>query len=151
MDCGSGGKYLVVIAQQLIKKVNSFVGDESLVLRSDEAVPRLLLEAAENVIVLLVELNLVLVNVLVELVGAEDLCNLDQLVSVALAVEEWLLAEDHRGEHGAEAPHVQAVVVLLEINQQLWALEVSRGDSDVVLCRGVVELCQTPIDETQLQ
>lgn len=87
--------------------------------------PWLLLEAAENVVVLRVELNLVLVDVLKQLICAEDLCNLNQLVGVALTMEKGLFAEDHGGEHGAQAPHVQAVVVLLEINQQLWAFKVS--------------------------
>lgn len=65
-------------------------------------------------------------------------------------MEEWLLAKDHGREHGAETPHVQTVVVLLEINQQLWTLEVAGRDADVVLGAGVVELGKTPIDQAQL-
>ena len=117
--------YRVVISQQLVQKVNGLVADKPLVLGIDKAVPRLLLEAAENVVVLRVQLNLVLVNVVKQVVGAQDLGNLDQLVRVALAVEEGLLAEDHRGKHGTEAPHVQAVVVLLKIDEQLRALKVA--------------------------
>lgn len=35
------------------------------------------------------------------------------LVVVVMAVEERLLPEDHAGQHAAEAPHVQTVVVHL--------------------------------------
>ena len=38
--------------------------------------------------------NVVFVDVLVEALCPENLCNLDQLVVVIMAVEEWFLAED---------------------------------------------------------
>lgn len=145
-----GEAILVVVAEQLVQEVNGLVGDEALVVRVDERVPGLLGEAAKDVIVLGVELNLILVEVLKELVSAEHLGNLDQLVRVALAVEERLLAEDHGRKHGAQRPHVQAVVVLLEIDQQLGALEVARCHTHVVLGRRVVELSQAPVDQAQL-
>lgn len=63
-------------------------------------------------------------------------------------MEEWLLAEDHGGEHGSQTPHVEAVIVLLEIDQKLRTLEVSGGNSDVVFGTGVVELGQAPINKT---
>jgi len=143
--------YRVVVPQQLIQEVDRFVADESLVLRVDEAVPGLLLEAAQDVVVLGVELDLVLVEVVEQVVGAKNLGNLDELVGVAVAMEEGLLAEDHGGKHGAETPHVQAVVVLLEVDEQLRALEVAGGDADVVLGTWVVELGQTPVDEAELR
>ena len=94
-------------------------------------------------------------------------------------MEERLLPEDHAGQHAAQAPHVQAVVVHLDsrglrkrldwrhcqvnsrcyfflvrwyliVHQELGALEVAGGHSDVVLLSGVVELSQTPVYEAQL-
>lgn len=106
----------MVIAQQLVKEVNSFVANESLIVGIDETVPRLFLEAAQDVVVLSIQLNLIFVEVIEELVGAEYLGNLDELVRVGVAVEEWFFAKDHGGEHCAQAPHIQAVVILLEIN-----------------------------------
>ena len=60
-----------------------------------------------------------------EIPFAAPLRDLDELVGVAVAVEERLLTENHRGKHGAQAPKIQTVVVLLEIDQQLRALEVA--------------------------
>jgi len=117
--------HLVIVSQELIQEVDSLIADKSLVLRVDKTVPRLLLEASEDVIVLGIELYLVLVQVIEEIIGAKNLGNLDELVRVAVAVEEWLLPEDHRGKHGPQTPHVEAVVVLLEVHQQLGTLEVS--------------------------
>lgn len=141
---------LVVVAEKLVKEVDGLVGNKALVLRRDEAVPGLLLEAAENVVVLGIELNLVFVEVLKELVGAKDLSNLDKLIGVALAVEEGFFAENHRGKHGTETPHVEAVVIFLEVDQQLGALKVAGCDANVVFGSRVVELGKAPIDETQL-
>lgn len=141
----------MIVAQQLVKEVDSLIAHEALVLGVDKAVPGLPLEAAEDVVILGVELYLVLVEVIKQLIGAKDLSDLDQLVGVAVATEEGLLAEDHGGEHCAQTPHVETVVVLLEIDEQLGTLEVARGDADVVLGARVVELGQTPVNEPQLR
>ena len=142
--------YLMVVAQQLVQEIDRLIAYEALILRVDKAVPRLLGEAAKDVIVLLVQLDLVLVEIVEQVIGTQHLGDLDELVRVAVAVEEGLLAEDHGGEHGAEAPHVEAVVVLLEVDQQLGALEVARRDADVVLGARVVELGQAPVYQTEL-
>lgn len=85
----------MIISQKLVQEVNCFITDEALVLSVDKRGPRLAGESGENVIVLRIQLNVVLVQVLEELLGAKNLGNLDQLVGVAVSVEERLLAEDH--------------------------------------------------------
>lgn len=107
----------MIVAQELVEEIDSLIADEALVVGINEAMPGLLLEASEDVVVLGVKLNLVLVQVVEQVIGAQDLGYLDQLVAVGVAMEEGFFAEDHGREHGPEAPHVQAVVVLLKINQ----------------------------------
>jgi len=63
--------------------------------------------------------------------GYIHLCNLDQLVVVVVAVEKGLLTEDHAREHAAERPHVKRVIVVLQVDQQLGALEVARGNANL--------------------
>ena len=90
-----------------------------------------------------VELEVVLVEVIEELVRAENLSNskgghrrgwgggaglegereregfrphldnLDELVIVVVSVKEGLLTEDHPREHATEGPHVERVIVIL--------------------------------------
>lgn len=110
--------------------------------------PRLLLETTQYIVILGIELNLVLVEVVEKVVGSQDLGDLDQLIRIALAVEERLLAEDHGRKHCAKAPHVQAVVVLLEIDEQFWAFKIAGRNPDIVLGSRVIELGKTPINET---
>lgn len=141
----------MIVAQQLVKEVDSLIAHEALVLGVDKAVPGLPLEAAEDVVILGVELYLVLVEVIKQLIGAKDLSDLDQLVGVAAAMEEGLLAEDHGRKHGAETPHVEAVVIFLIVYQQLGTLEVARCNADVVLRARVIEFRQTPVDQSQLR
>lgn len=112
--------------------------------------PRLPGETGEDVVVLRVQFNVVLVQVLKELLGAKNLGDLDQLVRIATSVEERLLTEDHGCEHSTQGPHIQRIVVFLEINQQLGTLEIARCNADVVFRALVVELSQTPIDQTKL-
>ena len=140
----------MIVSQQLIQKVNGFRADEALIVGVDKALPALPGESAQNVVVLCVELNVVFVKVLKQLVGTEDLRNLHQLVGVALAMEERLFSKDHRCKHSPQRPHVQRIVVFLEVHQQLWSLEVPRRNAHIVLGALVVELGQTPVDEPQL-
>ena len=91
-----------------------------------------------------VQSNVVLVDILVETFRSKDLCNLDQLIIVVMSVKERFLAEDldqvkrglaasrnartradHRCKHATVAPHVEAIVVFLEVDEQLGALEVA--------------------------
>lgn len=117
--------YGVVVAQKLVKEIDSLITDEALILGGDERAPRLAGEAREDLIVLRVEFDIVLVQVLEELLGTENLSNLYQLVRIAVAVEERLLAEDHRRKHRAQGPHVQGIIVFLEIDEQLRAFEIA--------------------------
>lgn len=140
----------MVVSEKLIKKVNSFVADEALILRGDEAVPRFLLKPTQDVIVLGVEFDFVLVKVVEEVVGAKDLGDLDQLVRVAVAVEKGLFPKNHGCKHGTKTPHVQAVVVLLEIDEELRTLEVTRRNTNVVFGTRMVKLGKTPVNQAQL-
>lgn len=90
-----GMTYGMVITKQLIEEINSFIADKALVLGRDKRVPRLAREAREDIVVLRVQLNVVLVQVFEELLGSQNLGNLDQLVRITVAMEKGLLAEDH--------------------------------------------------------
>ena len=140
----------MIVAEQFVQEVDRFIRDESLILRRDKAVPRLLLETTENVVILSVKLNLVFVEVVKQIISSKDLCNLHQLVRIAVAMEERFFAENHRGEHSTKTPHIKTVVVLLKINKQLRTLEIARCHAHVVLSARVIEFSQTPIDKTQL-
>lgn len=140
----------MVVAQKLVKEINGLVTDETLVLCVDKREPRLPGETGEDIVVLRVQFNVILVQVLKELLGTKNLGDLDQLVRVATSVEERLLTEDHGCEHSTQGPHIQRIVVFLEINQQLGALEIPGCNTDVVFRALVVELSQTPINQTKL-
>ena len=96
-----------------------------------------------------VELNAVSAQVRVQLVCAKNARDLDELVIVVLAVEEGLFAEDHAGEHAAEGPHIEGVVVVLEVDEELGTFEVAAGNADIVLLLGMVELSKTPVNEAK--
>ena len=88
-----------------------------------------------------VQFDLILVQILVELFSAEHLGYSDQLVVVVVTVKERLLPENHGGEHAAQGPHVQAVVVHLVVNEQLGSLEVTTGHSHIILLVKTQILC----------
>ena len=75
-------------------------------------------------------------------------------------MEEWLFAEDlmarkvsqdtaygdgmmsgtdHRSEHASVAPHVQTIIVFLEIYEKFRSFEVAGSHPDVIFCLRVVE------------
>jgi len=145
-----GDALCVVVPEHLGEQVESLISDKMLVLAMNELVPRLLGVLPEDVIVVGVESHAVLVDVGEEFVSAEDLGDLYELVVVVLPLEEGLLLEDHAGEHAPEGPNVEGVVVGLQVDEELGALEVAGGHADVVLLARVVEFGQTPVDESQL-
>lgn len=114
----------MIISEQLVEEVNGFGAHKALVLRIYEGVPWFLRVARQKIVILRIQLDIVLVKILEKLLSPQNLGDLDQLVCIAVSMEERLLAEDHRGEHGAQRPHVQRVIVFLVINQQFRSLEV---------------------------
>ena len=104
---------------------------------------------SEDIVVVAIESHIVFFDVGEEIVSAENLGDLDKLIEVILALEEWLLLEDHTGEHATKGPDVEGVVVSLQVDQKLWALEVPGGDSHVVLLLGMIKFSETPIDKSK--
>lgn len=118
MSIGELGEksYLMIVAQQLVQKVNGLGTDKPLVLGIHKALPALLRKPTKNVVVLLVELDVIFVEVFEEVVCPEDFCNLHQLIRVTVSMEERFFSEDHGSEHGSQRPHVKRVVVFLKVN-----------------------------------
>ena len=92
----------MVIFQHFCEHVEGLLRHEVLVLAVHEFVPWLLGVLPEDVVVVGVQGYVVLVDVGKQLVSAEHLGDLHELVVVILALEEGLLLEDHTCEHAAE-------------------------------------------------
>jgi hypothetical protein len=65
-------------------------------------------------------------------------------------VEERFFTENHGRKHGAQAPHVQTIIVFLVVNQKLGCLGPWGGNADIIFCSWMVELGQTPVDKSKL-
>lgn len=70
----------MVISKQLVQEINGIIAYESLIVGVDERVPGLFRVPTEYVIVLCIEFNVVLVEIIEQVFGSEDLGNLDELV-----------------------------------------------------------------------
>jgi hypothetical protein len=117
IEQGKSKPYRVIISKEFVQEINGLVRDEALILGVDEGVPGLAGEAGKYFVILRVQFNLIFVQVLEELFSSEDLGDLHQLVRVAVSVEERFLAENHRRKHRTKGPHVQRIVVFLEVNK----------------------------------
>ncbi len=73
----------------------------------------------------------------------------DQLCQPATQKREKQLTH-HARVHASQTPHIERVVVFLEVDEQLGPFEVARGDADVVLGAWMVEFGETPVDESEL-
>lgn len=112
----------MIITKQLIKKIDGLITDKPLIVRIYELLPGPLGVSTENIIILSIKLNVVLIKVVEEIIGTQNLCDLHKLIRIAVAMEEGFFPKDHRCKHGAKGPHVEGVVVFLEIDKKLWAL-----------------------------
>ena len=101
---------------------------------------------SQDVVVVGIERDVVLVNVGVELIGAEDFRNLHELIVIIFSLEEGLLLKDHARKHATQRPNVKRIIIGLEVNKQLRALEVSGRNSNVVFLAGMVKFGQPPIN-----
>mmetsp|Transcript_8091 Transcript_8091/g.20738 ORF Transcript_8091/g.20738 Transcript_8091/m.20738 type:complete len:348 (-) Transcript_8091:212-1255(-) len=145
----AGHPILVVVAQQLVQKVQRLGRDEVRVLAADELGPLLARVPPHERLQVRVQLDAVLVEVHKQVVCAQHLGDLHQLIVVVMAVEKGLLPEDHAGKHAAEGPEVQRVIIVLQVHQQLRPLEVPGRHAHVVLGARVVKLRQAPVNEPQ--
>lgn len=84
----------VVEHQHLAEQVECVLAAEGLVVGFDELGPGFGWGLAQKFVELLVQLNVVLFEVLEQALGAQYLADLDQLVTVAIAHEEWFFFED---------------------------------------------------------
>mmetsp|Transcript_29998 Transcript_29998/g.71347 ORF Transcript_29998/g.71347 Transcript_29998/m.71347 type:complete len:291 (+) Transcript_29998:340-1212(+) len=121
-----------------------------LIFVGDKFLPRLLGVPAENPVKVRIQLEVVRVEIMEQFLGAQHLGDLDQLVVVVVPMEERLLAEYHPREHAPQRPHIECIVVLLQVHQKLGTLEVPACHAYVVFPPRVVELRQSPVDQTQL-
>ena len=147
---GRGKSFLVIVPQQPVKKADGISVGQMLIFGRHKLLPRRARVATENCVEFAVEPHTVFVEISKEHISAQHTCNLDKLIVVVMAMKKRLPLEDERGEHATQAPHVEAVVVLLKIDEELWSFEISAGYTDVVLQSRVIELSQTPVNEAKL-
>ena len=69
--------------------------------------------------------KVVFVDILMQVIVAENLHYFDELVEVVTAFEESVNFENHSGHSAPERPNVQAVVIRLVVYQQLRTFVVS--------------------------
>jgi hypothetical protein len=125
----------VVVLEQAIQKVDRGVVREVGVVGCHEFrvwPPRV---PPDECFELRVQLDAVLAQVGVQVVRAQHARDLGELVVVVVAVEKGFAPKDEAGERGAQGPHVEAVVVVLQVDEEFRALQ---GGRRWVGVRGVV-------------
>jgi hypothetical protein len=65
-------------------------------------------------------------------------------------MKKWFLPKDHASKHTPKGPHVQGVIIFLQIDQQLRSFEIARGNANVVLSPRMIKFRKTPINESEL-
>ena len=81
---------------------------------------------------------------------AHDIDDFDQLVIVVVTLEEGVHFKHEASHSAADCPHVQRVIVLFVLHKKLGALVVPARDTHIVLLLRLVEICEAPVDKTQV-
>jgi hypothetical protein len=144
-----GDSFHMIVSKHLRKEIKGFFANQMFVLAVNELVPGLLSVLSQNIVIVGVQGYAVLFNIGIKLVSSKHLSDFNKLVVVVLALEEWFLLENHACEHASKRPNVKRVVVGLQVNEKLWALEVARCNSDIILLPWVIELSKSPINKSQ--
>lgn len=88
-----GEAFLVIVAEEVLEKVDGLGVGEGLVLAGDEALEGSLLVVADLLLESLVQHDAVLVEVGLEVVCAQDAGDLHQLILVVVSMEKGFLLE----------------------------------------------------------
>mmetsp|Transcript_12226 Transcript_12226/g.22110 ORF Transcript_12226/g.22110 Transcript_12226/m.22110 type:complete len:371 (+) Transcript_12226:309-1421(+) len=141
---------LVIVPQQLRNKVDRLLRHQMLVFVRNKLLPGFFRMPPQNPIEMGVQFQVIGIQVMEQFLRPKNLGNFDQLIVVIMSVKEGLLPENHPREHTSQTPHIQRVIILLQIHQQLRPLEVPTRNTDVILPPRMVKLGQTPINQPQL-
>mmetsp|Transcript_28940 Transcript_28940/g.41358 ORF Transcript_28940/g.41358 Transcript_28940/m.41358 type:complete len:280 (+) Transcript_28940:342-1181(+) len=104
----------------------------------------------QNPIKMRIQLQIIRIQILKELLRPKNFCNLHQLIIVIMPMEEWLLPKNHACKHTPQTPHIQRIIILLQIHQQLRSLEVPTRHTNIILPSRMIKLRQPPINQPKL-
>lgn len=145
--------FSMVILKHSAQEIKCVFSTQSLVIGFDEFRPWLGSVLTYKFVIVIIKSHIILFQILEKSLSSEDLTNLYQLISVTITHEERLFFENlclwknyHRGKHSTCWPHIEGIIVVVVVNQQLWSFEISWGDSYVVVLSHMIKLCQSPID-----
>ena len=106
--------FLVVINQQIVQQVEQLRADVARIDSRREFRPIATSTAPQTRDERFVHLQIVLLDVPVQLGGAQNVHDHTELVVIAVSTEEGKPIEDHSGHNAAEGPHIHRVVVVLQ-------------------------------------
>jgi hypothetical protein len=96
-----------------------------------------------------IQREIILPHVLQQVVCAEDLSHFDKLIIVVISVKEWILLEDDLSHGASSTPNIKGIMISAVIDKQFGSFVVSRGNSDVVLLVGEIEIGEAPVNDPQ--
>lgn len=136
-------KHLMIVDEDVIEEVVQLDTDQIVPSGGRKLAPVSLSADSHLVHHLGVHFQLIRVDVLEQVFGAEHVHDLAQLVHIPMRAEEWALVENERGEHAPERPNVHGVIVVLDVTrsvredvivgEQLGPLVVARAHAHVEL------------------
>jgi hypothetical protein len=120
-----------------------------LVLRRYEALEGLRWVPVKLLLKIGIQREIILPHVLQQVVCAEDLSHFDKLIIVVISVKEWILLEDDLSHGASSTPNIKGIMISAVIDKQFGSFVVSRGNSDVVLLVGEIEIGEAPVNDPQ--
>jgi len=141
--------HVLIVYQHPLKQVEPFICYHVLVLLVDKTFDTFLWQILKYFLYLFWNCDLVLLDVSVEIICSQDLCNLNKLVFVVFAFKDWVHFEHHASHSASERPHIQRVMVKFIIDQEFRPFIVPRRNSNVVLLTFFVKVCESPIDQSK--
>jgi hypothetical protein len=77
------------------------------------------------VVIVGVKFNAVLLTVIDNFFGADQLSNLEELILIVYSFEQGLPEKSHTAQHTAHTPDVQGIVIVTVPNKKFRGLEIS--------------------------
>ena len=141
---------IFVVHKHFTQQIQCLRTDTLMILLIDEGLKRRLLTVLEQWCTLRRQVEFVLPHVIFKVLHSHHVHDPRQLVVVVTPLEESVDAEQHTGKGAPKRPNIERVVILLIVDEQLRSLVIARGDTHIVFLVWLVEVGQTPINQTQV-
>ena len=139
-----------IVDEHLIQEIDSIRGDSAVVVHVNKGFKGHCVCVLNQLHELLWHVEAVFPHVVLQVLSAHYINDFYQLIVVVSSFKERICLEHETSQRASDRPHVQRIVVFLVFYKKFRSLVIATCNPNIVFVFRLVEVCQSPIDQTQI-